>query len=397
MPAYTAHPWDIAIVGAGPAGLCTAMHVVEEAAPVRLRVVVLEGQRLPRSKPCGGAVGQRGLRVLEDLGMGLDVPSVPVRGFSLRTAGALHVRRPGDIGRVVRRADFDGALARAAKDRGIRILDEVAVEDLRIHRHGVTLRTESGELRARVVVAADGAAGPCRRLLGLDGPSLWGRAAEVRTPRLPDDPPVDLLHMDASDGSLDGYHWTFPCPGEAPTVSRGVYRFGGGRPGLRALLTRELAERGFDPGDPALRPRVFPVRALRLRSRISRPRALLVGEAAGVDPLLGEGVAPALLYGRLAGRFLARALGRDRLDLSGWRRTVLASPLGLDLAWRRLAAPLAYGPLRPLLERRYDDVPDVMLLFAAAFGGPRPSPGQVAGITARLARSVARGAIPRSG
>ena len=57
-------PWDLAIVGGGPAGLSTAIH----AARAGFRVTVLERHEGPQDKACGEGLMPQGLRALEDLG-----------------------------------------------------------------------------------------------------------------------------------------------------------------------------------------------------------------------------------------------------------------------------------------------------------------------------------------
>src|SRR5439155_12264715 len=53
--------------------------------------------------------------------------------------------------------------------------------------------------------------------------------------------------------------------------------------------------------------KAFPIRTWWPRSVTASPRALLVGDAAGVDPLMGEGISFAVEYGQLAAEALERA------------------------------------------------------------------------------------------
>ncbi|MCX6026486.1 MAG: hypothetical protein NTY23_09545, partial [Chloroflexi bacterium] len=79
-----------------------------------------------------------------------------------------------------------------------------------------------------------------------------------------------------------------------------------------------------------------PVRLYSPLARLSAPRLLLVGDAAGVDPLFGEGIGASLAYGRVAAQEIDRARAR-----------VLASDLGDYLGLRWTCARLIYG-LAPL-------------------------------------------------
>ena len=51
---------DVAIVGAGPAGSTAAYRLAAAGA----RVVLLDRQRFPRDKPCGGGLTMRGVELL---------------------------------------------------------------------------------------------------------------------------------------------------------------------------------------------------------------------------------------------------------------------------------------------------------------------------------------------
>ena len=72
---------DVAIVGGGPGGTSTALHLVRRERVDPSRVVILEKARHPREKPCAGAVSAWGLDALEAIGVALDVPHAPMRGL----------------------------------------------------------------------------------------------------------------------------------------------------------------------------------------------------------------------------------------------------------------------------------------------------------------------------
>ena len=56
---------DLVIVGGGPSGLSTALHV--QAAAPALQTIVLEAEMYPREKICAGGIGARAFRILEEL------------------------------------------------------------------------------------------------------------------------------------------------------------------------------------------------------------------------------------------------------------------------------------------------------------------------------------------
>jgi flavin-dependent dehydrogenase len=63
-------------------------------------------------------------------------------------------------------------------------------------------------------------------------------------------------------------------------------------------------------------------------NQFSANRILLVGDAAGADPLLGEGIAPALGYGKVAANTIQSAFDHGDFSFSDYRRRILSSRLG---------------------------------------------------------------------
>jgi flavin-dependent dehydrogenase len=126
--------------------------------------------------------------------------------------------------------------------------------------------------------------------------------------------------------------------------------------------------------------------------RVALGRRLLVGEAAGIDPITGEGIAQAIEYGVLAGRFLAGALQRapTRPDVSGWSRRLRRSRLAWDLRARALGVRLFYGPARDTLERFLLAHPDSLHLGCQHFAAQPYDPSRLARLGLAIAAFLAR-------
>ena len=114
----------------------------------------------------------------------------------------------------------------------------------------------------------------------------------------------------------------------------------GKRAPLKATLAAEMARCGYNLADYELKG--HPIRWFDPFIKISVPRVLLAGDAAGADPIFGEGISMALGYGKLAARELVLACQHDDFSLKGYRRRMLTSPLGQTLLARWLISYIIY-------------------------------------------------------
>jgi flavin-dependent dehydrogenase len=85
-----------------------------------------------------------------------------------------------------------------------------------------------------------------------------------------------------------------------------------------------------------------PIRWFDPGGRFSVPRVLLVGDAAGSDPLFGEGISIALGYGALAAREIGEAFRLKDFPFEGYKRSIARSSLGRALFTRWLIARVIY-------------------------------------------------------
>jgi menaquinone-9 beta-reductase len=375
--------YDLVIVGGGPAGLSLALHLAHHAPALAARTLVLERAHYPREKYCAGAIGARGLRCLDEIGARPPVPTVPIDAIAFAFGGRTHtVRLPG-LGVVVRRLEFDHALARLAAARGVTLREGAEVSAVDLHPGGAQVRLTSGEvLHTRAVAGADGVRGVTRRSTGLSRGRLRAQVVEVDTERVAGDRPADTLLFDFSDRGMQGYVWDFPTLVDGrPMVCRGAYVVGGDPLGPREHLARHLARRGLDISRYRLKP--FAERGLDRGEPIARPRLLLVGEAAGIDISTGEGIAQALRFGAQAARYLADGFAAGDLSFSTWRPELLRSPEGRLIHQRHLVARFLFGDQRDQLERLGHLNPALMEIGVRRFAG-QPTPRRLA-LSAALA------------
>ena len=86
-----------------------------------------------------------------------------------------------------------------------------------------------------------------------------------------------------------------------------------------------------------------PIRMYHPGSPLSIPHVLLVGDAAGADPLFGEGISLALGYGKLAAGELVRAFQTGDFSFHRYSHRVMWSALGQTLFARWLIAQFLYS------------------------------------------------------
>jgi flavin-dependent dehydrogenase len=381
---------DVIVVGGGPAGLTSA--VAMRAADPKLRVRVLEKARYPREKYCAGALGGRGLKILDELDMRPDVPSVPIDGISLRAGGAERAARVPGIGAVVRRIELDDALARRAREKGVEIVEDAKVEHVETNRDGAVVESSAGTFEARVVVGCDGVGSIVRKTMGLGIGQLRAQVLELDTEPIESDRERAFIHFDATDRTLPGYTWDFPTAvGGRDLVCRGIYhlKMGDEQIDLGAMLGERLAKMGLDIAK--YKNKRFAERGLEPAETLAKGPLLLAGEAAGIDPVTGEGIAQAIEYGALAGPHVAMALAGD-VRLESWTDRVRRSRLGRDLRIREVFVREFYGARRAELERVL--VRESFIRAGCCHFGAQPhEPIMVARTLARLGVYFARGVL----
>jgi flavin-dependent dehydrogenase len=385
---------DVAIVGGGPAGTSTALHLVREQGIRADRLVIVDKARFPRDKPCAGAVSQLGVDTLHALGVRVKVPFVAMRGVRVLSEGAIG-ETLCEMGIVIRRSEFDAQLVGDARADGVVVREEEALRAVERIAGGFRLTTSKGALTTRVVAVCDGAGSTTRKLLGIREPERKGHLYVLETEPVAADTGTSrrLIDFDLSvlEDGLQGYYWDFPTVIDgAPHVSRGIYHANlTPSSDVKASLGRALARRGIDIATVKLRP--FSTRPFVPTSTLAQDGLVLVGEAAGIDRATGEGIGQAIVMGAIAARHVARALRTGGTSFEGYAEAVRASTIGrhmLQSAWlaRRVYGRVGHPARRLLLKSTFARDAAMRWYNGSSLGWPTK---------ARLAMGLVARALPR--
>ncbi len=344
---------DIIILGGGPSGLSTALHLKQIAPHLTPRILILEKGYYPRFKLCAGGLVIDAEIILERLGLDVrEVPHVDVDSAHFDFAGSgLTIRVPKRHAiRVIRRDEFDSWLAQKTREAGIEIREGIAVRSITPDKDGVTVETDQGNFYTPIVVGADGSNGVTRRCILPNAPISTARVLEVITPVEQN----GILSHKSKDAYFDffpvpdniaGYVWDFPTQikGEAMRCW-GIYDTNlladETRPALKEPLAQEMTRHGFNLNDHEIKG--HPIRWYDPQNQISVPRVLLVGDAAGADPIFGEGISIALGYGAIAAREISESFRRNEFSFSGYKHRLVRSGLGQTLFVRWVITNIIY-------------------------------------------------------
>jgi digeranylgeranylglycerophospholipid reductase len=352
---------DVIVVGAGPAGLYSALLLAEEG----FDVAVLEEHRVPGLPThCTGVISDE----LSDLfkvpdTLVLNRPRVCTVFSPAGSAASFSANGEGIA--VIDRGQFDAELALAARRAGAELRTGFRVDHVSAGPGCVRVSGSGRRLHARVCILACGVGYRLQRQLGLGLPSLFLHSAQVEVDAAEASAAVEL-HLGA-DIAPEGFAWLVPVVREGrPRMKVGLMARGHAARHLSRFLSRPpVTERVASEPRAEIRRRLLPLGPV---SKTYGERVLAVGDAAGLTkPTTGGGIYYSLLSGLLAAETLREALRRDRLgdrDLrvyeTRWRAR-LDPHLRVSSYLRRLFIKLHDRELETLLQALVaDEVQEVI-------------------------------------
>ena len=344
--------FDVLVVGAGPAGSATALHLARGGA----RVLLADRARFPRDKPCGGGLTGRALQHAPcDV---LPVVEHVVDGFVLRAGYRRGLKRRSrrPVILMTQRRRLDAFLAEQATAAGVEFRDGAGVSEMASTDETMSALVGRSRIEASYVIGADGANGIVARTFGLGADIRLGVALEGNVSWDALDPAryrgTAWVELGVVPG---GYGWVFP-KGDHANLGVGGWLDEG--PKLRSHLARLARAHGVDPDAlTEVRGHRLPMRPL--GSSPGSSRTILVGDAAGlVDPLSGDGIYEAFVSARLASEAIlagrpaeyeaALAAALDRHAAASWKAKRVADRYPRACLWA-VRAPGVFNAVAGLL------------------------------------------------
>lgn len=319
--------YDLIVVGGGPGGASCG----RKAAQLGLSVLVIDKDKHPRRKACGGGLTGKVSEALD-----FDISSVVERkiyGGRIYSPSGLVIEHTLDdsAGGNVRREAFDNLLLRKAEEAGSKVIEGERVVDIQEKSDSVTAITESGTYAGRLLVGADGVNSLVAKKTGLR--MKWkddqvGLCIEASVPMTKEE--VDRISTATANpehsvaeiyfGKVNyGYAWAFPKENE---ISLGI--------GVRISKMEDLKGAWKDfiaefEERHGVKCDLSDTTAARvpLKPKIENThtkRVMLAGDAAGmVAPVTAEGIYFAIESGKLAGE-IAHAVLNEGEKISTYEK-----------------------------------------------------------------------------
>ena len=278
----------MAVVGAGPAGSTASYHLAEHD----LEVLLLDQERFPRFKPCGGALSKK---VKKFLPLDFDVlKGNEIYGayFSFKGQETFRIEADNFIAKLIHREIFDQLLLEKAVRGGACFVGGERIIGVQKERNLMRLTSHRGEIYlARIVIGADGPRGITTRYMNPEHSEAMGVAIEEE---MEIEPERNLRYVFLDFGRFPwGYGWVFPKEGLSSVGCGAILERK--RIPLKGEFDQMKGGFGFLPEKANRRKGWLLPYFGEFSYRRAEEKMLLVGDAARfMDPFLGEGIYYAL-------------------------------------------------------------------------------------------------------
>jgi len=298
--------FDVAIIGSGPSGASAAFELSKNG----ISTVIIEKEILPRYKTCGGGLVYRGRKSIPfDVSSVVEKEFFEIDTYFSNTNIKLTTKRDEPIVSMIMRDAFDNLIVEKAKENGVTVLQNHKV--IAITFGDVqTIHTTEGDIKAKFIIAGDGALSPVAKMAG------WNETRNL-IPALEYEVEVSSADFERLSKNVRfdveaipyGYGWCFPKKNH---LSIGVCVII--KPKQKIDLKKYYAEYLKTLGISEVlneEAHGFVIPVSPRTDDFVRNNVFLIGDSAGfADPILAEGISNAILSGILA----AQSIVESKLD-----------------------------------------------------------------------------------
>jgi digeranylgeranylglycerophospholipid reductase len=308
--------YDIIVVGAGPAGSMAARFAAEQG----VSVLMLEKDRdIGYPVRCGEAINKKGVE--EFIASNDKWIAAKINKFSLNSPDETEVVIEfQETGYILERRIFDYELAKTASYAGTEILTRAYVDGLLFDNDKVSgvkyeFNGEQREVRAKIVIAADGVESRVGRWAGLETNCDFRDmecCVQITASNVNVNSDTCYFYF-GKDFAPHGYFWIFPKGENIANIGLGVSGLIGKKNSASSFLN-SFMEKKY-PQASVLTRIAGGVPCAPTLKKISAPGIMLVGDAAHqVNPLSGGGITSGMIGGSIAGRIAGEAIKMNKLE-----------------------------------------------------------------------------------
>lgn len=319
---------EVVVVGAGPAGATAAKNLAERG----LNVLIIDKEKFPRDKPCGGGFPMRVLKVFPYIKKYDLIESYSYCGvvYSSSLKYKVKTEKKTPIVAMVHRNKFDTGLLDIAVDKGAEFLGGKAVKNIKISSDKVQIELKDGStIDSEIVIGADGHTSITRKKTNLNPTNPYIAVCIYQEFPMDEKIITDLftekrnIHIFLRILGLRGYGWVFPKKNSV-NIGIGEYRILKGlnenKKNLKEVyssylsILKNLKIIKEDPKPKKLSGGGF---LFWPPKKTYTDRVLLCGDAAGfVNPITGEGIYNAMVSGKIASKVIISSLENENTSES---------------------------------------------------------------------------------
>ncbi|MBS3917612.1 MAG: NAD(P)/FAD-dependent oxidoreductase, partial [Deltaproteobacteria bacterium] len=204
--------YDVIVVGAGPGGSTAARFCARSG----LKTLLVEKEKFPRYKPCGGCLSLKTVHLLDfDLTPVIENDIWGAKfSYCLKEPFFIELKEP--IAFMVMRDRFDQFLKEKALEEGAEILEGEKVVKVQEKGKGIEVELAGGEkFHSHYLIGADGAESIVARSISLSSHGNDGNGIAIQS-EIPFDSSIPFPETEHRFAHLDfgsipnGYGWVFP-------------------------------------------------------------------------------------------------------------------------------------------------------------------------------------------